>query len=170
MTLPAPNPKKGFSIARRVLAVVPVFVLLILGYWWLDTNVFVSAEMNELRSIESGLELPPHLGRSEDDSGENTDWKSVSHNDRFIILRFGYRDSLDDIVTIFENNDWVLDRKTESEPIPRTDGEPITGVTRWRFTSDTEPACASIWRDWESSGYDSDSGVFLFHTSSDACE
>lgn len=146
-----------------------MFLLVARGVWWLNSNVFVSGEMNELRNVESSLDLPAHLGRSENDSGEGTDWKGADHNDRFILLYFGYRESMDDIVTIFENNDWVLERKTEKEPIAREDGGPIGGETRWRFTSNTEPACASIWHDWESSGDKSDSGVFIFHTSSDAC-
>jgi len=157
------------SRAKKLLLAIPVFVLVAFGFWWLDANVFVSAEMNELHGIESRLDLPSHLGRSEDDSGENTDWKGVDHNDKFILLYFGYRDSMEDIVTIFESNDWVLERKTEREPLAREDGGPVVGETRWKFTSDIEPACASIWHDWESSGDISDSGVFIFHTRSDAC-
>jgi hypothetical protein len=157
------------SRAKKLLLAIPVFVLVAFGFWWLNANVFVSAEMNELRGIESRLDLPAHLGRSEDDSGENTDWKGADHNDRFILLYFGHRDSMDDIVTIFESNDWVLKRKTEREPLTQEDGGPVDGETRWRFTSDIEPACASIWHDWESSGDISDSGVFIFHTRSDAC-
>lgn len=158
------------SRAKKLLLAVPIFVVGAVGFWWLDANVFVSAEMKELRGIESSLDLPAHVGRSENDSGEHTDWKGARHNDRYILLYFGYRDSMDDIVTIFESNDWVLERKTEREPVPPEDGGPIGGETRWRFASDSEPACASIWRDTESSGDISDSGVFLRHTSSDACQ
>jgi hypothetical protein len=157
------------SRAKSLLLAILVFVLGALGFWWLDANVFVSAEMRELRAIESGLDLPAHLGRSEDDSGENKDWKDVQHNDRYVVLYFGYQDSMDDIVSIFESNDWVLERKTEEESLSREDGGPLVGETRWRFASDIEPACASIWRDWESSGDISDSGVFIFHANSDAC-
>ena len=169
MALPAPHPDDVVSTKRRVLLAIPVCVLFAFGFWWFRANVFVSAEMKELRGIESRLDLPSHLGRSEDDSGANTDWKGVDHNDRFILLYFGDRDSMDDIVTIFENSGWVLERRTEREPISPEDGGPIAGETRWRFASDIESACASIWYDWEPSGDVSDSGVFIFHTSSDRC-
>lgn len=157
------------SRSKKPLLAILVSVLAALGFWWLDANVLVSAEMRELRAIESRLDLPVHLGRSEDDSGENTDWKDVQHNDRYVLLYFGYQDSMDGIVTIFESNDWVLQRKTERESLAREDGGPLVGETRWRFASDIESACASIWHDWEPSGDISDSGVFIFHASSDAC-
>lgn len=161
--------KATMSSTQKVLLAVLVLVLLVAGFRWLDANVFVSAEMNELRSIEARLDLPPHLGRSEDDAGENTDWKGARHNDRRILLHFGYRDSMDDIVSILERNGWVLERKTERETPVSGPGAIVTGETSWRFTSEIEPACVSIWHDWESSGDISDSGLFIFHSSSDAC-
>ncbi len=157
------------SRSKKLLLATLVFVVAAFGFWWLDANVVVSSEMRELRAIESGLDLPAHLGRSEDDSGEHTDWKDVRHNDRYILLYFGYRDSMDDIVTIFDSNDWILESNTDSDSLAREDGGPVVGETRWRFASETEPACASIWRRGESSGDISDSGVFIFHSNSDAC-
>lgn len=155
--------------SKKLVLAVLVPVLAALGYWWFDANVLVSSEMRELRSIESRLDLPAHLGRSEDDSGENTDWKGAQHNDRYILLYFGYQDSMDGIVTNFESNDWVLQRKTEREPLGQEDGGPLVGETRWNFASDIEAACASLWHQWEPSGDISDAGVFIYHASSGAC-
>ena len=157
------------SRANKLLVVVPLLVLSAFVFWWLDTNLSVSAEMKELRSIESELDLPAHQGRSENDSGLSTDWKGAQHNDRFIVLYFGSRGSVDDIVSIFEGNDWVLERRTEGERLTGEDGEPVAGDVRWRFVSDTDPACASIWRSGEFTGDIADSGVFLYHANSDAC-
>ena len=49
MAIPAPHPDDVASTRRRLLLAVPVCVLFAIGFWWLNSNMFVSAEMGELR-------------------------------------------------------------------------------------------------------------------------
>lgn len=117
-----------------------------------------SDEMEELRAVEATLDLPEPIGRTEDDSGESTDYKGAQHNRRYILLYYGSNLPQVEIAAAFDREGWSLVSETND-----------SGETRWRYANADLNACASVWLDDLITGDISDSGVFLNHASSDAC-
>jgi hypothetical protein len=74
-----------------------------------------SAEMIELRKLEQQLTPPKPFSRSENDKGQNTDWKGAEHYDRSIQLEYRTLEDIESVQKKLTNLGWELEETNKSD-------------------------------------------------------
>lgn len=116
-----------------------------------------SQEMLNLRQLEQQLSLPAPKSRSEQDVGENVDWKGARHYTRYILLYYDNATNVESVVQKLPGSGWSQVYKSELE-----------GSTSYSFVNKNLRACISAKIDSKST----DSlphNIFLKAASDDGC-
>lgn len=113
--------------------------------------------MLSLRQIEQQLSLPDPKSRSEEDIGDNTDWKGTRHYTRYILLYYDNAAIVESVIHKLPDSGWSQVHKSEFE-----------GSTRYSFVNKNQRVCINAKIDSQSA----DSlphNIFLSAASDDGC-
>ena len=89
---------------KRYLLIISFAIILLAG-------CMPSEEMLNLRDIESSLDLPDPVRRSEKGKGCYTDGKGAQQYDMYIFIIYDDKEKIDTVLDHIERNGWTL-RKT----------------------------------------------------------